>query len=313
MSPVFAWPDSADEVMASDQVVAFAYVTPAAGVVVTPLTNFGLRDRSRGTLTPVNTSVGTWKKLERIRRNPKVALAYHTREHGFTGRPEYVLVQGRAELSPPHPDYPHSIAESWERFAGSPDYGPAWGSWLRVWRRRVAITVKVERVLVWSDRRCIGEPEVHGAPQPDHPSPQRPPHRGTGSRIDHRRAAARASRLSNVLLGWVGGDGFPFIVPVAVSDVTHDGIQLDPPPGLVAPGGRRAGLTAHSFARYTVGQQLRKHTGWMTAEPDEQRILYAPHTETGYRLPESEPLFKLVAGGVTWLGLRGSRRAGFAN
>src|SRR5918999_4821765 len=90
-----AWPDSADEILAGDQTVALAYVTPAKGVVVAPVTNFGLRDRATGTTTP-NSSIGAWKKLDRIRRNPQVALAFHTREHGFTDRPEYVLLQGTA-------------------------------------------------------------------------------------------------------------------------------------------------------------------------------------------------------------------------
>ena len=85
-----------------------AYVTPASGVVLTPVTNFGVRDREAGTVT-VNTSVGAWKKLDRIRRNPHVALAFHTRAHARHDRPEYVLVQGRASLSEPIPDYPASV------------------------------------------------------------------------------------------------------------------------------------------------------------------------------------------------------------
>src|SRR3954470_14277950 len=94
------WPDNVDEILAGDQVVALAYCTPASGVVLTPLTNFGLRDRAAGTLTAVNSSVGVYRKLERIRANPRIALAYHTRTHGFTDRPEYLLVQGTAPLRP---------------------------------------------------------------------------------------------------------------------------------------------------------------------------------------------------------------------
>src|SRR5918999_5476397 len=108
-----AWPDGADEVIGGDQVVALASVTPAKGVVLTPLTNFGLRDRAAGTLTAVNTSIGIWKKLERMRRNPRIALAYHTRAHGFSNRPEFVLVQGTATLLPPVADYPARLGEAW--------------------------------------------------------------------------------------------------------------------------------------------------------------------------------------------------------
>src|SRR5687768_819098 len=98
------WPDAVDEVLGGDQVVMLADATPASGTVLLPLTNFGVRDRAAGTLAAVNSSVGMWHKLERIRANPKVALAYHTRKLGFADGPEYVLVQGRATLSAPDPD-----------------------------------------------------------------------------------------------------------------------------------------------------------------------------------------------------------------
>lgn len=84
-------------------------MTPAGGVVLGPVTNFATHDRDAGTVT-VNSSIGAWKKLERIRHNPRVALAFHTREHGFTDRPEYVLVQGTASLSEPIADYPATYA-----------------------------------------------------------------------------------------------------------------------------------------------------------------------------------------------------------
>jgi hypothetical protein len=312
MSPV-VWTDSVDEILRSDQVVALASVTPAKGVVLTPLTNFGLRDRQAGTLTAVNSSVGVWKKLERMRRNPKVAIAYHTREHGFSGRPEYVLVQGRATLLPPVADYPRVLGDSWERFGGPVSGGAAWDRWLRVWATRVAVELAVERVIVWRDLACRGEPEVHGAPLPaDPPQPQRPPAGGRGPRLDHRRAARRAHRLPYVLLGWVGADGYPLAVPVEVAGYETRGIVLDAPGDLVPPGGRRAGVTAHWFARYTFGQRQRVHTGWLHAERPNGRVVYAPHTQAGYRLPTSRFLFRLVAGFEARRRLRQARRAGAA-
>src|SRR5213596_4311180 len=59
------WPDTIDDIFGGDCVVTLGYVTPASSVVLTPLTNFALRDRSAGTLTVLNSSVGVWKKLER--------------------------------------------------------------------------------------------------------------------------------------------------------------------------------------------------------------------------------------------------------
>jgi hypothetical protein len=312
MSPV-PWPDSADEILGSDQVVVLASVTPANGAVLTPLTNFGLRDRAASTLTAVNSSVGVWKKLERMRRNPRVALAYHTREHGFSGRPEYVLVQGRASLLPPVRDYPATLGDAWERFGGPVSGGALWDRWLRVWATRVEVELAVERVLVWPDLSCGGEPQVHGRPMPaGPPAPQRPPRRGTAPRLDHRRAARRVHRLPHVLLGWVGADGYPLAVPVEVAGYEERGIVLDAPEGLVPPGGRRAGLTAHWFARYTFGQRQRVHTGWLHPERPGGRLVYAPHTQTGYRLPTSRFLFKLVAGFEARRRLRGARRTGIA-
>src|SRR3954454_24846657 len=89
------WPDAVDEILGGDQVVMLASVTPARGVGLTPVTNFAIRDRAAGTIT-VNTSVGAWRKLERIQREPRVAVVFHTRAHARTRRPEYVLLQGKA-------------------------------------------------------------------------------------------------------------------------------------------------------------------------------------------------------------------------
>src|SRR5687767_15954769 len=86
------WTDEIDEVLAGDLAAGFAYLTPAKGVVITPMAPLGIRDREAGTLT-FSTSLGLWKKLDRIRRNSGVAIAYHAREHGLTDRPEFVLVQ----------------------------------------------------------------------------------------------------------------------------------------------------------------------------------------------------------------------------
>src|SRR5918999_905536 len=117
-----AWSLAADEVIGNDQIVALAHQTPARGVVITPLTNFGgLRDRDAGTVSRINSSVGMWRKLERIREQPRIALAYHARDHGCTDRPEYVLVQGQGRVGEPHRRWVDSspeIRESFDRFAG---------------------------------------------------------------------------------------------------------------------------------------------------------------------------------------------------
>src|SRR5205807_1906493 len=109
-----------------------------------------LRDRGRGTVT-VTTSLGLWRKLDRIERNPDVALAFHTRSHGSSDRPEYVLLQGRASFSwTPDRAWLESIGENWDSSLDTRTTGPIWDRWLRVYHwERVGIEVAAERVVVW--------------------------------------------------------------------------------------------------------------------------------------------------------------------
>jgi hypothetical protein len=312
-APASGWSAEVDEIMGGDQAVALATVTPAKGVVLSPVTNFGTRDGDPGT-TRLNTSVGMWKKLERIQKNPSVAVAFHTRAHGSSARPEYVLVQGKASLSPLESrDWLDRHLDEWERALGrwQVDVGRVWERWLRIYLWRVAIKVAAERIVVWPDLACRGPSEVHGAPVPESPpAPQRPPKGGTGPRVNHTRAMKRARKLPHVLLGWVGADRLPVAVPVEVVGSEERGIVLDAAPGLVPAGGRRAGLTAHSFGRHVRAQNQRIHTGWLEAEPGGQ-IIYAPHTEIGYWIPDSNVAYKLVAGAGTRRGFWRGRRAGF--
>ena len=46
-----SWSDEVDEILASDLAAGFAYLTPAKGVVITPMAPLGLRDREAGTVT----------------------------------------------------------------------------------------------------------------------------------------------------------------------------------------------------------------------------------------------------------------------
>lgn len=158
------------------------YVTPAEGVVLTPVTNFALHDPGAGTVS-INTSVGAWRKLARIRANPNVALAFHTRAHATHERPEYVLVQGRATVGAPIEDYPSTVTEHWERIEPWSSLGPLAKRWLRVYARRVEVKVSVERVTVWPDLACRGPAVVYGQPPADTALPsQSPPAKGTGPR-----------------------------------------------------------------------------------------------------------------------------------
>ena len=308
--PARPWPQALDEILDGDHAVVLAYATPAKGVVLAPVSNFGLHDGAAGVVT-ANSSVGAWKKLDRIRRNPHVALAFHTRAHASHGLPEYVLVQGRASLQPPVPDYPSTVIENWERFEPWRDLGPLWKRWLRIYALRVEIRIAVERITVWPDLSCHGTPKTYGTPPPtEPPPPQDPPAKGTAPRMDSARAATRAARLPHTLLGWVGADAYPVVIPVQVSTADEHGIRLDAPEGSAPPGGRRAGLTSHWFSRGVVGQRQRIHTGWMVPEESGTPVLYSPHTQVAYRMPPSRTVYRTATGLVTRLRYRQAQRAG---
>jgi hypothetical protein len=296
------WSLEVDEILGGDLVVVLAYATPAAGAVLLPVNNYAVaRDAATGTLTAINSSIGGWRKLERIRRNTRVALAFHTRTHGLSRRPDYVLVQGTASLSEPIPDYPATVAERWERFEPWLEAPAIWRRWQRAYATRVEIGLAVERVVAWPDLACAGEPSIFGSPLPAEPPPeQHPPASGTGPRLDQLRAAEGAAGLPHRLLGWIGADGFPVVVPVDVLGADDGGILLRLPQRSAPPGARRAGLTSHSFSRGAIGQVQRKHTGWLEVDPDGEGIArYAPHTERNYRLPASRVVYRLALGAVT--------------
>src|SRR3954453_15734348 len=188
MTPV-QWPDAIDDVIGGDLTAAVAYATPAGGSVVTAVAPIGLRDRSAGTVS-FATSLGFGRKLERIEKDPRVALAYHAREHDHSESSRYVLVQGDATvIKEPDADYLDFIGRQATPFMGPPKRGAFWDRWLSAYYAdRVPVHVAVHRIVSWADLRCSGEPEVYGAPLPEPPGAQKPPAKGTGPRVDALRA-----------------------------------------------------------------------------------------------------------------------------
>src|SRR5881227_1442458 len=175
------WPDAVDDVIGGDLTAALAYVTPAGGAVVTAVASIGLRDREQGTVS-FTTSLGFGRKLERIEKDPRIALAYHAREHGQSSSPRYVLVQGSATvIKEPDREYLDFIGRQATPYLGEPRRGVFWDRWLSAYYSdRVPVHVEVQRIVSWPDLRCSGEPQGHGAPLPDPPASQEPPKKGTG-------------------------------------------------------------------------------------------------------------------------------------
>src|SRR5207248_1238610 len=119
------WPDTADEIITGDLTAALAYATPAGGAVVTAVAPIGLRDRDAGTVG-FTTSLGFGRKLDRIKEDPRVSLAYHAREHGFASGPSFVLVQGTASYvaDPDRRLLEEVVRPASTRFMGPPQTGP---------------------------------------------------------------------------------------------------------------------------------------------------------------------------------------------
>jgi hypothetical protein len=288
-----AWSDEVDAIIDGDLTAGLAYVTPAGGVVVTAVAPIGLHDRAAGTVG-FTTSLGFGKKLERIKRNPKVALAYHAREHGFADSDLYVLVQGIARpTTDPDRDYLENVIQPHaERFMGPPKRGVFWDRWLQAYYAdRVPVTVDVERVLTWP-----GDTLVSGPPS------QSPPKNGTEPRVK-----ALSMDLPHRLLGWTGADGFPEVVPVDATVGADGWIEVESPAGLPA-GERRAGLLAHDYRAKLIGLEARQHTGWLASD-DGSRGRYAAHTVSKFKAPANKTVLLLANGFMARRGLKKARRA----
>jgi len=286
-------------------------VTPAGGAVVTAVAPIGMRDREQGTVT-FTTSLGFDRKLDRIRRDPRIALAYHAREHGFANAPDFVLVQGEATplTRPDRRLLEDVIGPQSERFMGPPKRGRLfWDRWLReYYGDRVPVTVRVERIVAWPDAQAAGEPRVFGVPLPEAPpAAQAEPKNGAGPRLDAEAAARKIGALPNQLLAFVGADGYPVVQPVQIGAGEPRGVELGSARPL-PPGGRRAGLLAHRYNAGLVGLETRGYTGWMTVGDDLEHALYAPHTGFGFRAPANKTLLLLANGFLAKRGLRRARR-----
>lgn len=306
------WPDEVDEVLAGDLTAAIAYGTPAGGAVVTAVAPIGLRDRDRGTVT-FTTSLGFGRKLDRLRSDPRIALAYHAREHGFaTGNERFVLVQGTARIveRPDRTFLDEVVSPAAERFMGPPRRGAFWDRWLAAYYAdRVPVEVEVERILAWPNLACAGEPDLFGAPltATEPPGPQAKPKKGTSPRIDVERAMRKMGKLPHRLLAYRGAFGHPVVVPVMVVEPQIGGLLLSSAAPF-PPGGRRAGLLAHRYNAKLIGLASRVHTGWL--EVAGGQALYAPHTESGFAAPASKTLLLLGNGYLARKGLKRARREG---
>jgi hypothetical protein len=195
-----------------------------------------------------------------------------------------------------------------ERFLGAPRRGVFWDRWLAAYYAdRVPVHVDVERVVVWQDLRCAGEPEVFGAARPaEAAATQAPPKKGAGPRLDVGSAQRKLAALPHGLLAHVQADGYPAVLPVEIGEPGEAGITLGAADGLLPPGGRRAGVLAHDYRPKLIGLSARQHTGWL------EDGVYAPHTESGFKAPANKTLLLLGNGYLARRGLKRAQRAAAA-
>lgn len=274
------WTDDIDDILAGDLVAVLAYKTPAGGVALAPVSPVGVRDRDPARVG-FSTSTAFSRKLERIAADPRVALFFHTREHGLSDRPGTVLLQGTARTDA---EMMARVMRRAGQYLGPPVRGWFWDRWMHVYyRERVGVWIDVTRV-TYRDAGGNVVAALGAPPSTEDPSSQAEPAGGTAARVD----SAKVGRLPHRMVGYVDADGMPQVVPV---EVREDG-ALEPAWPL-PPGDRRAGLLGHSFFAKVAGLTMQQHTGWLSVG---EAATYSAHTARRFSLPENKRLTLFVNG-----------------
>lgn len=271
---------------------------------VTPL---GIRDRDAGTVT-FTTSLGFGRKLERIAADPRIAVAYHTREHGHSQQPGLVLVQGIATVIA---DYSQErrdeLVEQAQHHIGQVAHGRFWDWWLKVYYfDRVGVEVKATRILWWPTA-LENDPVVIGDPLPTLVAPSQTMPRQAGTARVPVAKVMKSTRMPNRLLGITDAEGMPVIVPVEVVRPAEQGLVLGVGTNLVPPGGRRAGFIAHKFRPKLVGLATATHTGWLEVGGE---AVWTPHTRHAFVAPPTKTLLWLGNGAAARWGYRQAIKQG---
>ncbi|MCU1681153.1 MAG: hypothetical protein JWQ81_1892 [Amycolatopsis sp.] len=303
------WSDEVQNIMVGDLTAAISYLTPAGGAVVTTVSPLGIVDRAAGTVG-FTTSLGFGKKLEHILRNPRMAICYHARDHGFSTSSSLVLVQGHASVKlTPSPERLDALEVQMARYLGEAPSGRVWDWILREYHQeRVVVDIQVDRVTTWPDLSAAGARSTGEPAWPTAPDSQPAPAKGTGPRVDIAKIGKRLRKPPHRLLAFQGADGYPVVVPVGITGQGPEGVQLEAPEGLLPEGARRAGLVTHQYNAKCVGLTVCMCTGWLEVSGNGAR--YAPHTFRVLSAPPMKNLMMLANGLAAKHGLRQARRNG---
>lgn len=275
------WPDGAKEIIAGDLCAAFAYTTRFGGVSVAPVCPFGIFDEDTGTIE-TSVPMAFADKLRRLAVAPEAALGFFTRTHGKVTTPGYVLAQGDVTFPDAVPaGYLDALHARWPAFLGSvPD-----GGLVRrlggdsYYDKRLPVTLHVRRLLYWQEGDAAGEPVVIGAPRPVPPPPQRPPKQGTEPVVAPKKYAKQMGRSTDHLLGFVDGDGRPFVIPI--SPQVTDG-RISVAADRLPTGGRRAAVMGLWFNSRLHGQGMWGARGWLDVSSSD--ATFAPSASNGFNL-----------------------------
>lgn len=309
MANVVAWPDEVDEILTGDLAVALGMPTPKGGVVLASVTPLGLRDRAAGTVS-FTTSLGFGRKLERIAGDPRIAVLYHTRQHGYTSRPGVVLVQGVATIqSEFDPQEREALRQRASEHIGQVAEGRFWDWWLATYYfDRVMVHIHVRRVLWWPDGNTAAAPTVFGRSLPaEMPGNQVATVDMTRARVPMTKVN-RGFRHRHRVLGLLQADGLPLLLPFDIGEVSDDSVEVRADSALLPAGERRAGVLCHDFRAKLIGLATATHTGWLRVSGD--GAWWTPHTRRGFSAPANKALLLLANGAAARWGYRQAIKQG---
>ena len=253
------WSDEVDEILGGDLAAGFAYLTPAKGVVITPMAPLGLRDREAGTVTlPPRWTCGRSSTGSAAERRGGRLPRARARPHR---RPGFVLVQGRASFDPG----PTARGSSRSRPSGTASWARAPAA-PRPAARRLLPAARGDHGRGRADRRLPrrpgrGHPRSSGPARRHRRAPGRP-RRDGATALDSRRrlratrgASPHPARLVRGRRAARGG------ARRGAGEATSEGSPGCP--GRV-PAERSAGRAHLARVRpRMIGQEQRIHTGWL--------------------------------------------------
>ena len=289
------WPEVALPIFERAMTAEYTSLTRAATPITEPLTPYPGRS---GRTLDVSTGLTYPAKAERARRNPRVCLLYADGVGSGLADPPVVLVQGLATVrdSDLQANTDRYVRLTLAKLSAAFDGMPSVVLRRLVWYfARIWIEITPVRIWWWDSKALDREPgewvarRGTTAPPSDPAPPGRQPAPWLRAPADWRPAARHAAgRLEHRDMSWVGSDGFPLAVPVAVLGATERGFRLRLGCRLPAHPQGPACLTFHTHAPSFAQQENKTFLGEISTSGREavfrvERLL-ADVSLTGNRL-----------------------------